>query len=224
MRFFDIHKFLKPIIEKDRYVNILDIVDETTSYSVTVDCLSYLRTGKTVTIDGNSYIVTAINGNILSLSGTIVPVGSLLKLPSVYYWHGTVKQTDNERINIPNSKDKTPFVYLVEVLREDYGAEDSANVEMPLRLFVLDESSFEDYTTELFYNEVIYPMRTLAQEIINEIQLQALEVGGITAINHTRFATFLDKNGYEKSLFSEHLSGVEINLDTSLPQRTDCLC
>lgn len=225
MRLLDVHKILKPIIEKERTLSIVSIVDNAPTYDVTVECgTSYLTKGKKVQIDNNSYRVTKLEGNVITLTGNTTPVGTLLTLPQVYYWHGTIKQTDNERINVPNRKDKTPFVYLFETIRESYSNSDSNYIEIPLRMFFLDESSFSDYTTELFYDEVIYPMRALAEEIINDVDSMANDLENIEVINHTRFATFMDSQGYEKNAISEELTGVEVRLNALLPQDINCKC
>lgn len=226
IQLFDIHEFLKPVIEVASDLEIDSVVDNTDgTYTVNTVCgTKYLMIGKVVSNNGNDYTVTEINGDIVTLRGLFLPNTTFpLVLADPQYWHGTIRQTNTERVGIAIMSEKTPLVYAPELIIEDYSNDKKSNtwVDIDLTLFFLDESDFTYYTAE-FYSRVIKPMRNLCQITLSRLEetIGVKEITGVKVKNYTRFATFDKKTGHDKSLFSENLSGCEarfsLKIDTSL--------
>lgn len=225
MNLIDIHSILKPVIEQPSIITVSEYIDNVDgTYTAVTTNTEYIRNPKTVSINGNNYrVVSFVENTSILLYGSSLPTGDIT-LYTPKYWHGTITQTNNERVNIPNKSEETPFVYFAETYTEDYGDLKGDLVDIPVRLFFLDESNFEDYNTENYYDIVITPMRNLCASIVDRIYLEScvLNIKDIRITNHTRFATFLDSKGYERNIMSETLSGVELSATLKVRRKTCC--
>lgn len=225
MILFDVHSFLKPVVEIATNVDFTNVVDNGgNNYTLSTTNTKHLRPPKSIEIGGNDYqIVDFIQDQSITIQGS-APIALdpfTLAIQPFQYWHGTVIQTNNERINIPDKTSSTPFVYFPETFTEDYGGIDDGYVEVPIRLFFLDESDFENYYTEDYYKYVINPMRSSCASFINQLYKTkgVMNIDDIKLKNHTRFATFINQQGYESNLFAETLSGVELECTIRVRQK-----
>lgn len=224
----NIPNLLKPIIEGvTETITIKSVTALTGSYELDVDCDSYITIGKTLIIEGSSYLVNSINPLVVIPIDGGIPIEGTFETYTPTFSHGTVRGVNEERVQIVDTREALPLVYLAETLRERYNGDETQSKYMTasLRMFVLDESSYEDYLIEDFYDKVITPMRNLAELVIEEIESakEVNEVESFDIINHTKFANFIASKGYETNIFCETLTGVEIEMSVSF-NRDFCKC
>ena len=204
-------------------ISIDTITDLTGSYQIDTTDTKYAHPPKTIDIGGNDYKITSFTQDQnLIVTGDSLPVATEITLPIPKYWHGTLIATNVERANIPNQSNETPFVYFAETFTEDYNGMDSGLVDIPIQLFFLDESRYDQYETGSFYSDIINPMRALCEDTINRMykdkNIQFIDDIRIT--NNTKFATFIADRGLEQNLFSEELTGVELRCTLRVRQKS----
>jgi hypothetical protein len=219
----DVHNILATILYQPRPLQYTTVQQGISTTDITVKDVFWVRAGKEIDIDGIKYLVKEINGSVITVFGLVTP--TLIKANQPVYLNGTIPQANSERVNIQDKSSNTPLVFNYEVFDEDYGDKNSNEVEMGLVLFFLDESKFSATTGE-YYSDVIGPMRVLAENFLNNLQKAkgVNEVASIEIRNHTRFANYSDKNGYENIFLSENLSGVEVRFDLFLSKTIKCKC
>jgi hypothetical protein len=230
---FDIHEFLKPIIEDYKGVVIIDNIQLNNDNSIFIFTCNtlYLTKGKVIVINGFNYYVEEV---LKDYRITLTKIGhnqdinvDSFELYSFKYFHGTVKGTNRDRTNLPHDDKQTPITYFFEQNRENYDTTKGSSLlgTFPIKIFFLDSNKFEEDYTDGTYNDVIKPMRSAVEVFINSLteNKYVQDVSSVNLINETRFATFVTSNGYDKTLFDEQLSGVEVNLTLTM-YKSACKC
>lgn len=213
---------IAPVIE---ITNVVDNADGT--YTLTVCDVFYIQKCFTVEIQGNNYTVTDIVGKDITVSGTILPTTGTFNLYLPYFFHGTVTQTNVELSKQEDAANKTPMVYSLETLRETFFDPDESSLELEaeVRLFFLTQANFQDWETTDYYSDAIAPMKALADEFLKVLTTYQ-GIGFIEdreLISHTKFGVFLNDKGYEKFLFNDHLSGVEMRITIPVVSTNICV-
>lgn len=217
----DIISKIAPVIT---ITNVVDNLDGT--YKITVCKKYYLQKCFDITIAGKTYRVEDINGLDITIKGNSLPVVGDFSLYKPNFFHGTVTQTNIELNRSTPDDQKVPMIYSLEQMRKSGGSPTESPNEYiaPLRLFVLTQANFEDWTTNDFFEDAIKPMQELADLFFEQIEtypgLGIVEDRQITDI--TKFGTYLDSKGVEKMLFNEKLSGVEVLTDLPVLRQYEC--
>lgn len=187
-------------------------------------CNTYwLRPCKKVTINiGGTDYIYKIEAIEIDESITLKPVGhsqdpgvgKLFTMPAPLFRHGTARQINSELTKI-KQKNKAPFIWLYEVIEEDYKGDkkDPLERETPIRLFFFDEADPNNMVTEDHYNEVIRPLRNLVFEFINKI---VSNTGLFDSETNNKivylpdWGQFNTVKGFEKKILDENWSGIEL--------------
>ena len=201
------------------------------SSQYTVSSLKLARAGKFVRgFDslGNLQTkkITAINGNTLVLSDSVI-TGDTLILDKPFNITGTRLATNLEwtRAGI-DLFNKTPLVWLLDNYNEViYGRWDSREREVNFTVFFLDETNIKDFYTSEHKSEVVTPMIKLSEQFIDVInqkpKFKALEL--VNKRDLTKFGTET-QNGFEANILDANLSGTSITFNlTKYKEPTTCL-
>ncbi|MFZ9893506.1 MAG: hypothetical protein ACO3FO_06995 [Candidatus Nanopelagicaceae bacterium] len=150
---------------------------------------------------------------------------SSFTLPTVYFFHGTVKETNITLTKRQFDTDKTPLVYLLEIFSERFNEDvDEFERVSDLRLFFLTHANFEEWEVDDFYANSIKPMQRLVQHFIDTLnkQVRVQQIRDYELTNLSRFGVYVNNKGFEATLFEDKLSGVELRISLELRKPTDC--
>lgn len=195
------------------------------TFDITVCEKFYMQKTFDIVINSITYKIKEISDLVITITGTVLPTIGTFALYKPFFFHGTVTQTNIE-LSKKDADKKIPMVYNVEILPEKFKdpTESPNEFEADLRLFFLTEARFEDWTTNDFFSDAIAPMKALL-----EIFLEKLEsfkgIGFIEdrdLVSHTKFGVFITDKGYEKNLFADKLSGVEMKIVVPVLRQIIC--
>ena len=186
-------------------------------FPVTSSDTQWLHMNQQLTIEGFDYKVVAIEQNIsfsLKQRGHTEVISGSFNIAPPEFFYGTWKMTNAERDSVNEYKDKTPFIWLVEVRDENIHLDpkDSVDRDAELRILFMGESNFGDWLTEKHYDQVINPLSILVRNFITSMERSCFVstplTGEMETINHAN-AGSVDADGHLKALFNEELSGIE---------------
>lgn len=226
----DIHDILRHVIENmENRVFFQDVTDNgDNTYTVTACNTMWAMNGEKFTWDGNEYTISEVDPNVSFLvSGDVAfnPV-SYIELNAPNYFHGTIKKTNNELNEITIGRDKFPMLYCFEVFRETYYQLKSDRRERTtsLRLFFLTSADKENWLTEDHYEKVIIPTRNMVESFIEYVDNKNgfSKLSDYDTVNRVDFGTFTQDNGNLKNLFTDHLSGIELDIDLEINKDLTC--
>lgn len=150
-----------------------------------------------------------------------IPIGAgtfgsaTYELVKPYFISGTRLATNSEWTKVtPNLMDKTPLIWLLEVIRfRGFGKESTMEFESDLRLFFLDETNVSQYYTVDHRENVVYPMEQLALEFINTVgkNRNFKTIEEYEMITFSRFGVERDQ-GMFQNILDANLSGVELRI------------
>ena len=219
---------LKPIVEDIQpEVTVKSVTDNLDgSYTIETCGIYYLQTGFTIIINSVDYTVSNITGNTILVIGSVLPPVQNFTLYAPYFFHGTVTQTNVELTSVEDAALKTPMVYLYETLKEKVldPMESPVEFEAEVRLFFLTQANFADWKTADYYGEAIKPMSILA-DLFKKALDTAIGIGLLgdaDRVSHTKFGVHINDKGYEKFLFNDHLSGVEVRMNIPILNKFSC--
>jgi hypothetical protein len=152
-------------------------------------------------------------------------VVSSFTLPTVHFFHGTVKETNITLTKRQFDTQKTPLVYLLEIFSERFNEDvDEFERVSDLRLFFLTHANFEEWEVDDFYANSIKPMQRLTQHFIDTLnkQVRVQQIRDYELTNLSRFGVYVNNKGFESTLFEDKLSGVELRISLELRKPTDC--
>jgi len=199
--------------------NILSLAQNGTEWTIKICDNHHLRPCSKIQINGTDYEVKSIDGSGCILIDTADSLSlGVLVIPAPFYIHGTWLAATSEIKQIPLSSDKYPLVYLFEVLEDRFNTNPLSTTgrESKLRLFFLDEADRNNWLTEDHYEGAINPMTSLAEDFIGATDNSKLVVNNNDAKEHSlRYhANFgkVTEEGHTKYLFSDFVSGVEMNV------------
>lgn len=182
---------------------------------------------------GNSYIVTDLMDNafikVVAISGAPAQfAGVVVVAPSVTVLHGSPASTNNEYLDIEQvSRDKTPFIWLLESYEYDQTALDSSViVKYDARLFFMDLTHEELWINDQHNNLAIKPMENLQiafKEVIDN-DFTFKRMGNYRVRVRPRFGVEVTNKGSDEKIINEDLSGVEVNMTIELYDFSICNC
>lgn len=185
--------------------------------------LKWLRVGKVVTDEaGNTYQITGIDEDgvqATQLSGPVTPLTGTVFLTPPFYQTGTKIAAENEwRDAAPDLRQKTPLVWLLEVIRvRKFGREDARAFETSLRLFFLDETDVTQFVTKDHRREVVVPMERLAEAFLNVLRdsRKVRTIEEYELLTFSRFGVETER-GVIQNILSADLSGVELQFTLTM--------
>lgn len=198
------------------------------AFPVTSSDTQWLHMNQQLTIEGNDYKVVAIEQNIsfsLQQRGHVEVISGSFNIAPPWFFYGTWKMTNTERDDVGEYKDKTPFIWLVEVRDENIHLDpkDAVDRDAELQLLFMGESNFGDWLTEDHYDQVINPLSVLVRNFLDSVERSRCVskplAGEMATINHAN-AGSVDADGHLKALFNEELSGIEATV--TLPFNKCC--
>jgi len=200
-----------------------------TSTTITVKEMFYARVGLNIDIDGTDYPITSVNYTTKTIIFTgVVAIPLVAELQAVQYFHGTPIAVNGELNAIPLTTDKAPFLYVYEIIPEDYDHSLTANLDRiaSVKMVFLDDSS-QYNTTDLHYSNVITPISNLVDKFVKDL----LNDRGNTIrvlfersrrLNHVMFGTYTDNKGHETTIFEDRLTGIELDIDIPFSRVNNC--
>lgn len=211
--------------------NVVDNLDGTFTCSV---CNTlYLSKGFSIVINLVEYqIVSVLVNESFIVSGSIIPPVIKFALPALYFFHGTILQTNLENTRDTNVFNRTPMVYLGRPFTETIDPLDQNNVEIEresnVSLFFLTQADFEKWMTVDHDINAIKPMRNVMYAFIDSLKIApnnkivARLSDTYTATDKIKFGIYVPQKGVETFLWNDKLSGVQC--DITIPIRRQCDC
>ncbi len=203
------------------FINSLDLSGDILSFAVidsttqiTVSNTFHSRKGLPIYIDDVETVISAIDfdNNVITVDG-VFSSPSRFKLNPPFYFHGTPIATNNH-ISQADSNEKYPMIYLYEIFQEvDQDVFSSIGWTADIRLFFLDRSNFEDWTTQDHYTNVINGMNSLIDTFIDQLRDSGLFSSNevtFTRTNHANFGNFVENQGHVSHFFDDYTSGVQV--------------
>jgi hypothetical protein len=223
----DIIEYLSDVVDAiDKTVNIVSATTPSAGIQeITVDDIKWIQPSIVLSIGGNDYTVSSISGCVITLIGASAIVVSSFTLPTVHFFHGTVKETNITLTKRQFDTQKTPLVYLLEIFSERFNEDvDEFERVSDLRLFFLTHANFEEWEVDDFYANSIKPMQRLTQHFIDTLnkQVRVQQIRDYELTNLSRFGVYVNNKGFESTLFEDKLSGVELRISLELRKPTDC--
>jgi len=214
-------------------VKVLSVATSGTKHTLTVCDIYHAQPGFSVTIAGNKYVITGINGTTtMIVKGTPAPIAPVsFDLYTPFFFHGTPTQQGVELNQQKQAFDKTPMVWFYEQFTDRFIEDQLSKTEreITMRLFFLTQAKTEKWLTDDSYHNAIEPMRRLAENFKNQL---AVPQGGVKRfdtdlltfrmLNYHKFGVFINNKGMEKSLWADKLAGCEMSI--TLPVFRDEPC
>ncbi len=214
---------------------VTDNLDGT--YLLTVTKTYYLIAGqdRTLTIDSVVYTIVEVTDNesILIRDEATVPTAPpvvTFDLPVPKYFNGTIVVTGSEISGENDLSKKTPMVYLRRPFSETVDAQDLNNTdvanEADLTLYFLTEAQFDAWSTAQHDTFAVKPMRNMMYAFIEMLKSNANgkyveRLTNYEAMDMIKFGVYV-QNGYEKAIWSDNYSGVEMRITLGL--KYQCYC
>lgn len=200
-----------------------------TTYRLETFDTFWLRPFKTITIDGKQYQITdfVINESITIKDVTLaagIPTVMSFPIPAPNFFHGTPVMMNNEHSRNKAAKDKTPFIWLQEVLEEtaiDDRRSAFGRTSSP-RIFFMDQSKLDDWTSEQHKVNAIEPARQMTELFFANIRADRSMFGEIKnykSTNRANWGKFLADKGNIKLLVNQNVSGVETFFDFEMTKK-----
>jgi len=208
-------------------INICSVTSPSAGvYSVTVDDVKWLQPSTIVWIGGHDYTITIITGNVVTVTGGYAITAETFNAPSLHFFHGTVKETDITLRNIQSATDKTPFLYLMESFTENFNLDFESSIDRTadLRMFFATHSNYPEWVIDDIYLNALRPMQRLAQNFVDTLnkQTRVENILNYDITNLSRFGVYVDKKGFDASLFQDILTGVELRMSFEMRKEYPC--
>jgi hypothetical protein len=228
---YDIPRVIQNVVENlSSKIEFNTLTESSSVYSVLTKDTKYITKHRYLYINTNKLAkVTSVTENV-GFSFIFIDVAPLtitsINIKPFKFFHGTTLMTNAERDSIKDYKDKLPFVWLFSVydeveIRDELSAfEKTANI----RLFILDESEFENWLHVEHRNNVILPLKNYKEEFISALdkRLEVNKIEDITISEHANWGVLV-KNGHVNKIFSDDLSGLELSFEIKMA-REKCKC
>lgn len=226
----DIHDVIRYVIgNMNNKMEFQSIIDEGDNVYKVESCNTlWLMINDKLKFSGEEFeVIEIVPNEYFKVKGAVLyEPTSPIELKRPYYFHGTIRKTNQELNEVTFGPEKFPMVYCFEIFRETFHQEKSDPNERTsdLRLFFLGTSDKEDWLTEEHYVKTIIPLRAMLGEFITFIDNRngfgRLE--DYTTINHVDFGTFTNDQGKLQNLFDDELSGVELDISLVVKKSLDC--
>jgi hypothetical protein len=198
-------------------------------YTLTTDNTKWLQSGFSITIGAVEYDITSVTKDVsIVITGSALPTIKTFDIYEPVYFHGTVIKVKGEmagEVNAQNVFSRTPFIYLREIIEDEIESKYSIKPikkTASLQLLFLTQCNFADWKIIDHYTHSIYPMYNLVDEFINALyknkRIGIFETYKLK--NHVNFGVYVTDKGQTKSIFTDNLSGIELNIELPFKELT----
>lgn len=220
---------LLPIVNLiDKSVTCQSVTDNTDgTYTFLCKYTKWATKGYDLTIGSETYNIEEVVTDVsIKVSGTVLPTDLIFNLYAPIFKHGTVRRVASEQNTKPEFKDRTPLIFLHEIVEEGlhFNSEDTVDSEPDCRIYFLTGCNFADWDQLQGDTEGIAPMRALCKEFLKAL-VSSQFVMEMTSIGRLRnFNVFgsEDEKGILRNWLNEFLSGVELRITIPFLKECDC--
>lgn len=213
-----------------KILNITDKADGT--FDLIVDDIAYMQNNMAwkIFIDKKEYIINTVNDitNTINVSGTIITKNYFVLYP-VYFFYGTIKETESQLKVIYAQKEKTPMIYMLttpDTTSETWNTGGEAyERKCSLKLFFLTQTDYScaRYDVE---RDSIAPMQRLVFNFMDNFVkipqvMDTQELNNYTTEEYSKFGYYSEKGG-EANYFTDQLAGVGLELNFLLSKSEYC--
>jgi len=194
--------------------------------------IRHIQPNRTVTINAIEYIVASYSAIAANFTITLkkLPAQASLVTPpdsgtfTLYtpkFFHGTPMQQEVEFKHIKNQKLKTPMIYLMEPFTSkiDNSWESSIYSRSKVTLCFLTEADIHKLVTDELQYNAVKPMFNLCQDFIAQMMESRMFYTDELEYDityHSKFGINVRDEGTKKTLFTENLSGVTLDIRLDL--------
>jgi hypothetical protein len=191
----------------------------------------YVQEGFTITIGVVDYEVTEVVKDVsITISGASLPIITTFNLYAPVYYHGTVIKVKSEiagEVNAQNVFAHTPFIYLREVIEDTVNSkykDSPIEKTTDLQILILTQCNYADWKIVDHYSKSIYQMRALLKGFIDSLyeNKKISKFENYKVKNHVNFGVYVTDKGETKSIFTDNLSGVELNITLPFYRQDEC--
>ncbi len=218
----------------DTSVNINEIVDNgDNSYTIFTCNTKYIKPCIKFDVLGVTYNVIDTEGKEFvpnrqfTVQGSSIITETVINLPPMNYFYGTVIATSAELDKKKFDDDKFPMVYLLEVINDNFNnlPQDKIDRVSDFRIFFLTNTDEKNWLTADHYRLAIKPMRNMLYQFIDELNdnPNIEEFSNFTAINHAKFGVYSTDKGHTRRILNDKTSGVEVRLNLPIVAGQLCL-
>ena len=208
----------------DTSVKINSIVDNGDgSYTIFTCNTKYLKPCIEFIVDSVTYNVVDevgkefVPNRQFTVQGSATITETVIDLPAMKYFHGTVIATSVELDKKQFDTEKFPMVYLLEIINDNFNnlPQDKIDRVSDFRLFFLTNTDEENWLTADHYTFAIKPMRNMLYQFIDDLNNNENieEFSNFTAINHAKFGVYSTDKGHTRRILNDKTSGVEVRLN-----------
>ena len=214
--------------------NTVNSIDNTLTFKVNGDELltcdtSYLSVGSFITIGSQDYEVINVEQNVkIVLNTTVVDQGETTAIiTEPKFRHGTVARVNSELVNDlgKDESENYPLVFLLEELEIDYNINQVPYATSLIKLFFIDQTNYEDYTTSEHHNNTVKPLKSLVSKFIeslkNNSSIEGELVDNFTTNLHPLLA-YTDRDGYTVNILNDDLSAIQLTIELPIKKSNKC--
>lgn len=197
--------------------------------------IRHLQPGKVVSINSISYRVKSYSesyGNFDVVlernSGQAVPPESAtFNLYTPKFFHGTPLQQEVDFKKIKDQQAKTPMIYLMEPYQSKANRDFNSSIYSSTQatLCFLAEADIMRLNTDDLQYSAVKPMYNLSQDFVAKLIESGLfytEELDYSITIHTKFGINIRDSGTKKTIFTENLSGVSLDIRLDLFKDDSC--
>lgn len=207
------------------------ITDNTNgTFTLTTDDTLHLQEKFSVTIGSVTYEIQTVVKNVsITIIGTVLPTIKVFNIYSPVYYHGTVIKVKAEISGATNAQNvfaRTPFIYLREIIEDEINSKrNQSPIEKTtdLQILFLTQCDYADWKIVDHYSKSIAPMRSLVENFIERVHENLMISKFDTSYKakpHVNFGVYVTDKGETKSIFTDNLSGIEVNIRLSFKRQT----
>lgn len=232
------YELLEPIIAAiNKTVKIDSVTDNGSgSYTLNVCNTLWATQGFPVTIQGNSYKITAIVFNVsITVSGSVAPTSGTFELYAPKFYHGTISVAEEELNKKVNgsllSTDKLPMIWLHEPVEEINNSDKSNAIgrESECEIYFLLDANFAQWTQDDHFDQAIKPVRQLLKGFLDSVEVSRTINWDLTTSYSTRdlprFGRYTAYSGTKTAVFAQYqMSGTKLKVKLSFIRSQATCC
>lgn len=199
------------------------------TYTLTTDDTMYLQEGFSITIGAVTYeILMVVKNTLITIKGSALPTIKVFNIYPPVYFHGTVIKVKAEMkgaVNAQNVFARTPFIYLREIIEDTVNtkyADSPIEKTTDLQILFLTQCNYADWTIVDHYSKSISQMRSLVENFVDKLYKNT-KIGRFESYKakpHVNFGVYVTDRGETKSVFTDNLSGIEMNITLPFKKQT----
>lgn len=207
------------------------------NYVLNVDNCYHAQIGFMITIGSNQYEIVAVAYRVApgmdqitvnDSTGSNPPVTGEFNMYTVFFEHGTPKETDTALAQERQAILKYPMIWLWEEFQETFDDDQESSTERvsDIQLCFLTQSDYSALKDDIATN-FVEPMSRLwnaflEQRINNPMSNYVRNDLKYKVIRKNKFNVYISGKGSDKQLFADNLSGVIIQVQLPLLKTQEC--